>query len=123
MATNEQELTTVIRQLMTGMLTNDLELLRHCLLPTATLTHLTGVTQTREQWLHQIAQGRLTYFNGHEVSIAVQGLDATHAQVMTRYEVDARVNGFRNTWPLAMTYQLVKTDGHWQIESIVVTLY
>ncbi|MCH7260554.1 hypothetical protein P4G59_10590 [Lactiplantibacillus plantarum] len=45
------------------------------------------------------------------------------AQVVMRNELDARIYGFRNTWPLQSKVELVKGPHGWQIIASHASMY
>ncbi|MDN5991781.1 MAG: nuclear transport factor 2 family protein [Lactiplantibacillus plantarum] len=62
------------------------------------------------------------YFSSHEVlfQVVVKG---KQAQVVMRNELDARIYGFRNTWPLQSKVELVKGPHGWQIIASHASMY
>ncbi|MCR1863708.1 DUF4440 domain-containing protein [Limosilactobacillus reuteri] len=120
---DEQAVAEVVRKQVSGMIDGDIEELRQIILPEAELVHVTEVIQTRDEWLRQIKLGRMHYFNNKEVLFQVT-IDGEQAEVISRNEIDARIYGFRNTWPLQSRTQLVKRDdGQWKIISSQASMY
>ncbi|MSD84041.1 DUF4440 domain-containing protein [Lactobacillus curvatus] len=121
--TSEEKLVAeVIRQQVKGMLDGDLELLNKVIAPDAVFVHITGKQQNREQWLQQIKMGRMHYFNSDEKLMQVL-ITGNTAQVISRNELDARIYGFRNTWPLETRVALRKNHGQWQIIKSQASMY
>ena len=77
------------------------------------LTHMTGMRQSKTQYIRAIANGTLNYYSAeHEqMDIRVSGNNAT---LTGRSRVSAAVfGGGRHTWRLQLTFHLVKRDGKW----------
>ncbi len=120
--TDEQAAAAVVRQQVQGMVNGDIALLKKVLAPDAVLYHITGAKQSRDEWLQQIQLGRMHYFANREVLLQASVKGDT-AQVISRNELDARIYGFRNTWPLESRAKLKKTAGRWQIVESRAALY
>lgn len=120
--TAQQQVTLVSRQLVEGMVTRDYDLLKKIITPQAQFGHVTGASQTRDEWLRQIKQGRMRYFANVEETMAVT-VNGDRAQTISRNRLTARIYGFEDTWPLETTATLAKIDGTWQITASQASLY
>ena len=77
------------------------------------LVHITGMRQSKKEHLDAIADGTLNYYTAvHEqMEVTVEGDRAT---LTGRSRVTAAVfGGGRHTWPLQLSFRLVKRDGQW----------
>lgn len=122
-STEEQKVAQVVRAQITAMIDQDIPTLKEVIAPNATLIHITGAEQTRDEWLKQIKIGRMHYFGSREVLFQVTMEDDTHALVISRNELDARVYGFRNTWPLENRAEVQKINGKWQIVKTQASMF
>ena len=105
------------------MVAKDTATLRQLHAPEFVLTHMTGMQQSREQYIEAIANGTLNYFSAkHEtLSIAVNGQQAT---LQGRSRVEAAVfGGGRHTWPLQLFFTLEKAEGKWLFTSSKASTY
>lgn len=118
----EQAVTKVVHQQIQGMLDQNIDLLNQVIADNAKLTHITGSVQTKAEWLRQIKTGRMHYLGNKEVLFQVE-VNGDHADVVSRNELDARIFGFRNTWPLQTNTQLEKINGKWQIVASQSSMY
>lgn len=118
----EQAVAKVVHQQIEGMLNQNLDLLNKIIADDAKLTHITGAVQTKDEWLNQIKSGRMKYISNHEVLFQVDVLGDS-AEVISRNELEARIFGFRNTWPLQTKTKLAKRNGQWQIVASEATMY
>ena len=87
-----------------------------------TLTHITGYRQSRAEWLQQIENGQMRYFNMAEESVQANVKGDT-ARVIGRSRTTAHIWGAQGTWPLQLDYQLVRENGQWKARQAVATTY
>lgn len=118
----ERAVAQVVHQQVQGMLTKNFELLNQVISSNAKLVHITGQVQSKAEWLEQIRLGRMHYFGSHEVLFQATVTD-NQAQVVMRNELDARIYGFQNTWPLQSKIKLVKGQSGWQIIESQASMY
>ncbi|KRO00690.1 nuclear transport factor 2 family protein [Companilactobacillus kimchiensis] len=118
----EERVASVVRQQVKGMIDGDLNILYKVIAPEATFVHITGTTQSKNEWLKQIKMGRMHYFGSKEKLMQVVVNEDT-AQVISRNELDARIYGFRNTWPLQSRTELKKNNNQWQITKSQASMY
>ncbi|RRK10203.1 nuclear transport factor 2 family protein [Lactiplantibacillus garii] len=118
----ERAVAQIVHQQVQGMLTKDLDLLDRVIASDAKFGHITGQVQSKAEWLQQIRLGRMRYFGSREVLFQVT-IHGDQAQVVMRNELDARIYGFRNTWPLQSTVKLLKGAHGWQIVESRASMY
>lgn len=79
------------------------------------LVHMTGMRQTRQQYVDAIVDGTLNYYGceTENLDVVVNGENAT---LTGRSRVEAAVfGGGRHVWRLQLTMKLRMTDGTWRI--------
>jgi hypothetical protein len=118
----EEKVVEVVRQQVQGMVDGDLNVLNQVISPDAHFIHITGTDQTKADWLKQIKMGRMHYFSSKEKLMQVE-VNGDEAKVISRNELDARIYGFRNTWPLQSRTELRKENGQWQIVKSQAKMY
>ena len=87
------------------------------------LVHMTGICQSKKEYINAIADGTLNYYTAvHEqMEVTVEG---DHATLTGRSRVTAAVfGGGRHTWPLQLRFQLVKRDERWQFTEARASTY
>ncbi len=119
---SEQAAILVCRQQIQALIDQDFGKLDRLIAPDAVFEHITGVTQTRDDWLRQIKLGRMQYFNSREEGIDVT-VDASTAVVISHNQLTARIYGMRQTWGLATTTTLVWRQNAWVIIKTKSRLY
>ncbi len=87
------------------------------------LNHMTGLKQSKREYIKAIENGTLNYFSAeHEqINIKVNGI---HATLSGRSKVNAAVfGGGRHTWRLQLLFHLVKTGHCWKFTSAFASTY
>lgn len=121
---DERAVAAVVRGEVEGMLHKDIDQLHQLIAPDARLGHITGKVESRKEWLNQIKLGRMRYLSNQEVSLKVDVKpDGKHATAVCDNELEARIFGFTNTWPLESTMSLEKRHGHWLIVSAKTAMF
>lgn len=120
--TDEQQVAEVVRQQVQALVQKDIPTLTTLIAPQAELTHITGAVQTRDEWLQQIKIGRMHYFGSQEELLQAE-VTGDRALVIMRNRLDARIYGFRNTWPLESRTTLQKVNGQWLIVASASSMY
>jgi hypothetical protein len=86
------------------------------------LVHMTGYAQTKNEWLDQIDAEAMRYYSSAEKDVTVSGRNDT-ATITGRNLVDARINGYRNTWRLQLEMEFLKRNGIWTIIYATASAY
>lgn len=87
------------------------------------LIHMTGMRQSKEEYMRAIEDGTLNYYSAeHEKQeVNVTGDKAT---LTGRSRVNAAVfGGGRHTWRLQLRFQLIKRQGRWYFTEAVASTY
>ena len=87
------------------------------------LTHMTGMHQSKQEYIKATAGGTLNYYSAEHEQIEIK-VSGNHATLTGRSRVTAAVfGGGRHTWHLQLMFQLVKRDGQWQFTSARASTY
>jgi hypothetical protein len=95
------------------MIAGDAEALAEELAAGFTLTHMTGYTQSRHEWLQQVASGEMTYHSMEDVAVSVEGADTDEPVLRTRTRTDATIWGGRGEWPLQLEIHFAQDASRW----------
>lgn len=119
---DEQVLSSIYRQINQAMLTKDTATIDKLTADGFTLTHITGYTQSKSEWLNYIETDKMQYhqIDEHNVKVSVNG-DA--ADIIGQAKTKATIWGANGTWNLQLHYKAVKTGNTWQMQNAVATLY
>lgn len=119
----EEKIKKVVRNLTQAMINQDMQVLNELLASQATLTHITGIVQTKEEWLSQIKVGTMKYFASVEEELKIEKLEGKKAYAQVKNRVTAKIYGTKNTWPLQLNFELEKSNNNWIIVSLNASLY
>ena len=121
---DDQELLTQCYQKMyRGMVQKDSALLEATLDEAFVLIHMTGMRQSKRQYIEAIADGTLNYYSEQTdgIDITVEG---DTARLVGRSSVNAAVfGGGRHTWRLQLAMNAAKRDGNWYFTGAKASTY
>lgn len=87
------------------------------------LIHMTGMRQSKAEYIRAIADGTLNYYSAEheEMDITIKGNTAT---LTGKSRVTAAVfGGSRGTWRLRLRFTLEKQNGQWRFTSSQASTY
>ena len=93
MTTEERAVLSAFEGFQQAMIDKDMDALYAAVMPDKTFTHMSGKTQTKEQFFGEIADGTLNYFNYHIAHPKVH-IDGDYACLTATVTLTARVYGF-----------------------------
>lgn len=77
------------------------------------LRHITGMTQTKREWLEEVANGSMKYHKIEKRDVVVTSNSDGSARVSFTSVITATIWGSYGTWTLSGTMRLVKRNGRW----------
>ena len=77
------------------------------------LRHITGMTQTKREWLEEVASGSMKYHKIEKRDVVVTSNSDGSASVSFTSVITATIWGSYGTWTLSGTMRLVKRNGRW----------
>ena len=120
---DKELLTQCYHTMYRGMIEKDMELLDESLDESFVLVHMTGMQQTKSQYMDYIANGTFNYYSektGH-MEIAVNG---EQAKLVGQSRVNAAVfGGGKHVWNLQLSMKAVKRNGKWYMTGAVASTY
>jgi len=98
-----------------AMIEKDLEKLNELLEDNYTLTHMSGKTQTKDEYIGEIMDGTLNYYKSiiHNPIITIKEKDK--AILKADVTLDAKVYGMKGTWTLHSEQTMEKINGKWYL--------
>lgn len=111
--TEEEKIKELYKTMCIAMIDKDTATLSSIHDDSFMLVHMTGMRQSKQQYIDAIADGTLNYFTvRHDVLEAtVKGDSAT---LLARSQVSAAVfGGGRHSWRLQLHFHLIRRDGQW----------
>lgn len=77
------------------------------------LRHISGMTQTKGEWLEEVASGSMTYHNIVKRDVKMILNDDGSVVVSFTSVITATIWGSHGTWTLKGSMRLKKRGGHW----------
>ena len=87
-----------------------------------TLTHMSGKTQTKQEFIDEIMDGTLNYYkstiNNPDIKVCGENKSIFKADVT----LDAKVYGIKGTWTLHSQQTLEKINNKWYISKWIIKM-
>ncbi len=110
---DRQQIQQLYETMYQAMVAKDTATLNRVYADEMVLIHMTGMRQSKRQYLDAIADGTLNYYSAQHEQMDIN-IDGDHATMTGRSRVTAAVfGGGRSTWRLQLRFKLVKRDGRW----------
>ena len=121
--TDEEQIRQLYQDMYAAMIAKDRGELERIHDETYLLIHMTGMRQSREEYIDSILDGTLNYYSKDDVKIDVS-VSGDEAKLTGRSRVTAAVfGGGRHTWPLRMNMDLVRKGDGWKIVRSAASMY
>lgn len=111
------------KQMYCGMIEKDRTVLSEVLDDSFVLVHMTGMRQSKADFIKAVGNGTLNYYcaNHQRIEVSCHG---EYAELIGQSLVNAAVfGGGPHTWRLQQKLQLVKRDGAWMITESKASTY
>ena len=110
---DRQQIERLYQDMYKAMVEKDLATLDRVHADEFVLVHMTGMRQSKEEYINAILDGTLNYYSASHEQIDI-AIDGDRATLTGRSRVTAAVfGGGRGTWRLQLRFQLAKRDGRW----------
>ena len=112
MENDKAKILAVYERMQQAMVDKDTDTLREMMGADTTVRHITGRTQTMDEWLSDVENEEMKYYSIEVTNpeIIIQGGTAT---LTCSNVIDARIYGSRGTWTLSGGAAFEKIDGEW----------
>jgi hypothetical protein len=111
------------RKMYDGMISKDMGLLDEVLDESFVLIHMTGMRQSKREFMRYVKQGTLNYFSAEHKSIHVE-ISGADAVLIGQSRIEAAVfGGGKSKWNLQQKLSLEKKTGVWYITRSVASMY
>ena len=106
-----------------GMVRKDRTMLDRVLDDRFVLIHMTGLRQSKAEFIAAVLDGTLNYYSVRQEALPVT-VRGDRGELIGRAQVTAEVFGSRReTWPLQQALILEKVDGSWKIVQSTASAY
>ena len=120
---DESQIEALYREMYKAMIEKDTATLNLVHADDFVLTHMTGMHQSKQEYIRAIAGGTLNYYSAEHEQMDIK-IDGNHATLTGRSRVNAAVfGGGRHTWRLQLYFQLSKRAGHWLFTNAKASTY
>ena len=120
---DEQLIRDVYIKMYEGMIEKDEATLREALDDSFVLVHMTGMRQSREEFISAVLDGTLNYYSAEHENMPVKINGDTAVLTGQSYVAAAVFGGGRSNWRLQQKCSLKKIDGLWKITRSVASMY
>ena len=112
MNTDEAAVLAAYETIQQAMIDKDIDTLDKAILDGTTFTHMSGKTQTKEEYFADIRDGRLDYqsYTMENTRVVIDGDEAT---LTSHVVLTANAYGAHGSWPFNVTAHFTKIDGEW----------
>ena len=120
---DEQQIRNAYIRMYDGMIAKDEAALREALDDSFVLVHMTGMRQSREEFINAVLDGTLNYYSAEHENMPVEINGDTAVLTGQSYVAAAVFGGGRSNWRLQQKCSLKKVDGAWKITRSVASTY
>lgn len=108
-----EEIQQYLSEWCKAMVDADTEKLGSMMADDIILRHITGQTQTKQEWLDEVASGSMDYHNIEQRDVNIQFINSETADVSFTSVITATIWGSYGTWTLHNTMRLARINGRW----------
>jgi ketosteroid isomerase-like protein len=120
MSEDKQKILAVFNQINDAMINKDIEALNTILSDDYASVHMTGYKQSKQEWLEQIENEEMKYFNTLPQKTTIT-IDGNTAILICDTKIDAKIYGFRNTWSMKTEMHFNKRGDVWYPVNAIAT--
>ena len=121
--TDMEQIIQLYKEMYTAMVKKDRAGLERVHDDSFVLVHMTGMRQSKQDYINAIMDGTLNYYSAEHEDMQVEVKDNT-AVLIGKSRVNAAVfGGGKHTWQLQLRFQLVKKNGEWRFAMASASTY
>ena len=121
--TDKQQIQELYATMYNAMVAKDTVTLNRIHADDFVLVHMTGMRQSKQEYIDAIADGTLNYYQAEHEQMDIT-VDGDHATLNGRSRVTAAVfGGGRSTWRLQLHFKLMKRNGQWLFVESRASMY
>ena len=111
-SSDEEQILAVYERMQQAMIDKDVDTLREIMGADTTVRHITGRTQTMDEWLADVSSGEMEYYS-IDVTNPEIVINGDTAALTCSNVIEARIYGSHGTWTLSGGANFEKIDGKW----------
>jgi len=121
--TDKVQIEVLYREMYAAMVAKDTATLNRVHADDFVLNHMTGMHQSKQEYIKAIANGTLNYYSADHEQMEIE-VNGNHATLTGCSRVTASVfGGGRHTWRLQLHFNLSKEEGRWYFTSARASTY
>ena len=121
--TDKEQIIQLYKEMYTAMVNKDRAELERVHDDSFVLVHMTGMRQSRQEYINAIMDGTLNYYSASHEDMQVE-VGGDSAVLTGKSRVTAAVfGGGKHTWRLQLRFQLVKKNGEWRFAMASASTY
>ena len=121
--TDKEQIIQLYKEMYAAMVSKDRAELERVHDDSFVLVHMTGMRQSRQEYINAIMDGTLNYYAASHEEMQAEAGDDT-AVLTGKSRVTAAVfGGGKHTWRLQLRFQLVKKNGEWRFAMASASTY
>lgn len=115
MTKSQEEVLERFIEFQEAMIEKDQDMLNEILNDNYTLTHMSGKTQTKQEYIDEIMDGTLNYYKSTIDNPEITIIENTKAIFKANVTLEAKVYGIKGTWTLHSEQTMEKINDKWYI--------
>ena len=121
--TDKEQITQLYKEMYTAMVNKDRAELERVHDDSFVLVHMTGMRQSKQEYINAIMDGTLNYYSAEHEDMQVE-IKGDTALLVGKSRVTAAVfGGGKHTWRLQLRFQLVKKNNDWRLALASASTY
>ncbi len=121
--TDKEQIIQLYKEMYAAMVSKDRAELERVHDDSFVLVHMTGMRQSRQEYINAIMDGTLNYYSASHEDMQVEA-GGDSAVLIGKSRVTAAVfGGGKHTWRLQLRFQLVKKNGAWRFAVASASTY
>ena len=109
----EEEVLERFKEFQQALIEKDEKTLNEIMEDDYILTHMSGKTQTKNEFIEEITNGTLNYYNSTIIEPRIKFINENLARIIADVKLDAKVYGIKGTWTLNTDIAMKKADNQW----------
>ena len=121
--TDKEQIIQLYNEMYSAMVKKDKAELERVHDDSFVLIHMTGMRQSKQEYINAIMNGTLNYFSAEHEDMQAE-IKGDSAVLVGRSRVTAAMfGGGKHTWQLQLRFQLVKKNGEWRFALASASTY
>lgn len=109
----KKEVLERFKEFQEAIIKKDAETLNEIMDDDYILTHMSGKTQTKAEYISELMDGTLNYYKSTIIHPQISIFEENYAKIIADIELDAKVYGIKGTWTLNTNISMKKINNNW----------